>query len=251
MNPFPRRVLIVLACVLAGATARAQGSNPFLDEPPGDLVRAAYETEYGRSILVGFGAILRDSADPACARGRGLDAARLTERGAAMLRRHGTRTVTSYLSAVSQETIRSTLAARGEPDAMAEIVRLRADPDVRALIAIDRRAKLAAVVDMTSEMFTRGAQEVRAQLSRPVSPVLSGDQAQLALNPLERTQQEFQRFVATSPSPRVARYVALATLVAEATVAAVDQEAVQRVSPIALFQGFDGELAALCVRVTG
>ena len=101
MNPFLRRVLIVLACVLAGATARAQGFGSFLDEPPSDLVRSAYETEYGRAVVVGFGAILRNSADPTCARERGLDAPRLAERGADMLRRHGTRTVSSYLAAVS------------------------------------------------------------------------------------------------------------------------------------------------------
>ncbi len=244
-----RHALVVLACILAVAPARAQGPTSLLDEPPAELVRAAYATQYGRAIVDGFGAILRTSADPTCARNRGLNAARLAESGGDMLRRHGMRTVATYLTTLNAATIRTTLAARGEPGAEAEIAALRNDPDVRTLIAIDRRAKLAAVVDMSSEMFSRGALEARLRLSKAVSPLISNDEAQLALNPSRQAADDFQRFIAASRSPRVARYFALATLIAEAATAAVDQEATQRITAAMLFQGFDAELAALCIGV--
>ena len=59
-----RRALLVLACVAAVGPAVAQGPASLLEEPPADLVRAAYATPYGMAIANGFAVILRTSADP-------------------------------------------------------------------------------------------------------------------------------------------------------------------------------------------
>jgi len=57
---------------------------------------------------------------------------------------------------------------------MPEIERLERDPDVKALIALDRPARLAKVVDTIMEQFDRHVLIGRIKL-HPVSPIARGE----------------------------------------------------------------------------
>jgi hypothetical protein len=90
------------------------------------------------------------------------------------------------------------------------------DPDVKTLIALNRPAQLAKVVDTLMEQFDRYVLIARIKLD-PVSPIARGEAElmkdnpteAMRANPTQATEAAVQRFLDKHKSPRIDRYLDL------------------------------------------
>jgi hypothetical protein len=212
--------------------------------PPKDILAAAFGTEYGRALVAELGEILAASADKACAQSKKLRPADFVRRAGEIYDRHGTRMIEISRSVLNVAAYEAALKARA-PSLHADVARLRGDPDVQKLIALEQPTRFAGIADLVVETFGIYLAIHRIKLARLFSGVATGD---FSLRDRYLSDDEaLYRFVADSRSPQLKRYIELLKTMMEARAASLDQQAALGYGPSAFFSGVETDLAALCV----
>jgi hypothetical protein len=249
------KVLLGLTIALVGAPAAGAQVPPHMwSEPADELIREALDSPYARALLKTFAASVRQDGDPACLREKVLDEATSAARGQALLQRYGVQMMRTLNESFDRSVYQSALTASAGPEAAAEIERLKRDPDVKKLIALNRPAQLARVIDTLFEQFDRYVLIARIKLD-PVSPIARGEAELMKDNPTEAmranptpaTEAAVQRFLKKHRSRRIDRYLDLLDGVETATLKGVSRQAALKLGPMAYFAGVDRDLAELCV----
>ena len=240
-NAFSLRTMLTLTVALA-ATLPARAQFPLPVEPADALVRAAFDTDYGRALMDTFAVSARRNGDPSCLEAKTLDAAALAGHGRALFQRYGSRMVETLNANFDRSAYQSALSASTGRNATAELERLERDPVVKKLIALNRPAK---VLDSLVESFDSYVMIKRIKLD-PVGPLGSGDPELLRKNPTEATEAAVQRFVDEHPSRRLDRYFELVEAREAASVKGFTAVAM-KLGPVAYFGGVETDLAELCV----
>lgn len=242
-----RRLILAALCLPFAAPARGQIPAELVERSPPQLAGDAFASNYGLAIVAEFGRILRASADAECLKSKALDAERLTERGRVTLLRHGARMLAIYGTLFDTARYEAVLAERAGPKAKAEILRLRADPEVKRLLALYEPAKLAAIVDNVAETIDRYALIARIRLARQLSPLATGNAELLGANPTDRSVEEVERFLKGRKSAALKRWLELEQASHDAATRSSDRDAIQRLGPRQLAEGLDADLAELCI----
>ena len=228
---------------------RGLGGYDVATLPPKDIVAAAFGTDYGRALVAEFGEILADSADKSCLQSRKLSRADLARGAGEIYQRYGTQVFEIYRSAFNVAAYEAALAARA-PTLHADVARLRGDPDVQKLIALEQPTRFSGIADLLVEKLSIYLTLHRIRLKKDVFGVARGDTSLADRYLPEDAEEARYRFVANSKSPQLERYIALLKTLREVRAASVDQAALLRIGPTRLFSGVDAELAALCIRVS-
>jgi hypothetical protein len=241
------KTLLALTIALAAAwPARALGPLPMWPGPTDELVREAVDSAYAGALLKTFAAAVRKNGDPSCLQAKPLDEMAMVARGRALLQRYGLRMMEIQEENFDRVAYRSALSASAGPDAVAEIERLKRDPEVKALVALYRPAQLAKVIDTITEQFDRYVLIGRIKLD-PVSPVARGEMEPMKDNPARAAEVAVQRFLDKHSSRRLDRYLDLQNAVEAATPKGFGTQAVSKQGPMAYFAGAEQDLAELCV----
>jgi hypothetical protein len=241
------KTLLALTMALAAALpARAQDPLPIWPEPADQLVREAIDSAYAEALLKAFAASVRRNGDPSCLQAKMLDEAASVARGRALLQRHGLRMMKIQEENFDRVAYQSALSASAGPGAVAEIERLKRDPEVKALVALYRPAQLAKVVDAIVEQFDRYLLIGRIKLD-PVSSVASGEIEPLKDDPKQAAEAAVQRFLDKHASRRLDRYLDLQNAVEAAMPKGFRTPAASKPGPMAYFAGAEQDLAELCI----
>ena len=217
--------------------------GPF--EQPGPLVREAFASPYGRALVAELGKVLHASADPACLQSKTLTPEQLTARAEQLMIAWGTRameTVTSYMDIKVYE---QKLAQSAGRNAAVELRRLRGDADVKRYLAIERPARLAAVLDFLIEQFDRYALLYRLKLTT-VSPLVTGNLELFSANPTEAAEAGGRHSRRRTGPPR-SWFSALTRKATDAMTASIKTREALLSGPATFFGGVESDLAALCV----
>jgi len=235
----------LFAATISPTRAQIPLSSPY--DNPADLVREALAAPYGRAMVVEFGAVLRASADAACLRSKNLKPEQLETLGEAFLVKWGAsslRTLASFIDIALYETEFAKNAGAG---AQTELDRLKADPDVKRYLAIERPRRRAAVVNYIVEQFTRYTLINRIMVG-PVAPLASGNQALLDADPTEKVEADLEEFLASVSSEPLLRYLDISEKASAALETSLNTEQVRNsLGPSELFRGAEKDLAGLCI----
>jgi hypothetical protein len=214
--------------------------------PPKDIVAAAFGTDYGRALVAELGEILADSADKSCLQSRKLGRADLARGAGEIYQRYGAQMFEISRSTLSVPAYEAALAARA-PTLHADMARLRGDPDVQKLLALEQPTRFSNIADLVVENLSRYLLLQRISLTKDVSGLARGDTSLTDRYVTEEAEEERYQLVANSKSPQLERYIALLKTLAEVRAAGLDEKAVLRLGPIEYFSGVEAELAALCI----
>jgi hypothetical protein len=214
--------------------------------PPKEIVAAAFGTDYGRALVGELGEILVDSADTSCLQSRKLRAADLARGAGEIYQRYGTQMLEVSRAVLNVPAYEAALAARA-PTLHADVARLRGDPDVQKLLALEQPTRFSHIADLVVENLSRYLLLRRITLTKDVSGLARGDTSLTDRYVTEEAEEERYQFVADSKSPQLERYIALLKTLAEVRAAGLDQAAALRLGPTRFFAGVEAELAALCV----
>jgi len=241
------RAIWVFSLALFAAAARADVPAGYLDRTPAALARDAFDSDYGRLLVVELGRILRESADAECLRARAIEPAMLEARGRDLLVRNGTRLLETDMRLVDAAKFEALVASRAGKSAKAELAALREDPDVRKYLELLEPALRATLADFIAEAVDRYGLMAGIKLKSQVSRVSTGKQALFDADPTEQATQEAERFLESRKSARLARWVEIQTAVLEAQQQAADRETFLRMGPMDMTPGADADFADLCV----
>src|SRR5262249_18270996 len=133
--------------------------------PPKEIVAAAFSTDYGRALVAEFGEILAQSADKTCVTSKNLGSADFARRAGEIYQRHGTCMFELYRSALNVPAYEAALSARA-PSLRADLAKLRGDPDVQKLIALEQPTRFSDIADHIVEYLTRHLLISRIKLAR-------------------------------------------------------------------------------------
>jgi hypothetical protein len=214
--------------------------------PPKEIVAAAFGTDYGRALVAELGDILMDSADKSCLQSRKLGGADLARGAGEIYQRYGTQMLDVTRSTFSVPAYEAALAARA-PTLHADLARLRGDPDVQKLLALEQPTRFSNIADLVVEHLSRYLLLRRITLTKDVSGLARGDTSLTDRYVTEDAEEERYQLVANSTSPQLKQYIALLKTLAEVRGAGLDQAAALRLGPIEFFSGVEAELAALCI----
>jgi hypothetical protein len=223
--------------------------SDYLEQAPIELARDAFGSGYGVVLAAEFSAILRESADPACLAAKGIDPVQLSERGKDILVRYGAQMIQVIVDTVDMARYEAALASRFGRNARGEIAQLRNDPEVQKALSLGQPGRLAQIAGRIADFFSSFVALSRIKLSRPFSPLHSGDEKLLNADPSGASAAAVRRFVAQSKSQQLARYTALTTAAQNDVVAAADRDKVLQIGPTHMFRGAEKEIAALCIAV--
>jgi hypothetical protein len=237
---FARAMLALLVAAAAASPARAQGPLGLWPEPVDGLVRDALETPHATAQLAIFAAAVRKHGDAECLKTKALDDGALVARGRMLLQSYGIRMTKVMDENFDRSAYQAALSASAGRNAVDEIERLKRDPDVRALIALDRPARLARLADTIIEQFDRYVLIRRIKLD-PVSPLARGE---APADSADATEAAVQRFLDQHRSPRIDRYL---HLLEAAKPKGLSPQAAPKLGPAAYFGGVERDLAELCV----
>jgi hypothetical protein len=243
--------LLAFMIALAAATLPARAQDPLEIWPAPELVHEALDSPYAQALLKTFAASVRKRGDPACLRATAPDDAALVARGRALLQRYGVQMTKVMNENFDRSTFQSALSASVGPDAVAEIERLKRDPNVKTLISLHRPVRLAKVVDTIIEQFDRYVLIGRIKLD-PVSPIARGETEDnpteaMRANLTQAAEAAVRRFLDDHPSPQIDRYLDLVDAVEAATPKGFSTQAALKLGPMAYFAGVERDLAELCV----
>lgn len=241
------RAAILLAMLACLGPARAADRPAVLTVLPPLTIKDAFADPYGRVMVKEFGAILVESADPACLAARNLPAASLPAFGEDFLVRHGQGWADMMLAMVDAEKADAGFLRLAGADALEELRRLLGDPIVARYIALTRPAQLDTLVNKVTEEFDRYALLTRLGLVRQLSPVVTGS----ALGDADRTEASEDaaaRFAEANDTAELRRFTALIDSFGEAMAETTDREQSLRHGPIRSFPGAEAELRAHCIR---
>lgn len=202
----------LVALGLAGApqSANAQGRNFssfFLEVVPAKFVAAAFEQPYGRAVAAQFSAALIDSADPACLKAKAITTQQIADRARSMLTQRGAYVLERAAAMNDRAKFKSYLKARIGKDGVAELERLRNDPDVKAYRAVDEPAEHAFIAAYIVENIANYAMINRVELAKPISPIASDIASINAVDPTEKIDEKLKEMVANDKSGKLARYL--------------------------------------------
>jgi hypothetical protein len=238
-----RRILLAAALLVCAAVpAAAQLAN----EPPETLVRDALDAPYGRAMLARFAAAAEKTADVACRRERGLDAAAVAAGLRDVMERYAMRMATGLNESHDEEATAKAFAASAGANAAAELARLARDPDVMRYEELARPELLGRFVTLLFEGFDHYITVGRLNVEN-LTPVARGEPDPLPEDPTAATEEAVEAYVAQSSSAALQRYL---EFVSEANVArarSMKIETMDKLLPMALFAGADRDLAALCI----
>jgi hypothetical protein len=117
---------------------------------------------------------------------------------------------------------------------------------VQAYAKLERPIRLAKVLDFVVEQFDRYVLLNRIKL-KPISPLATGDDRLMAINPTEASEEALERFMAGRRPRQLQRYVALSEAAGVATMSAFNREAAGLWGPKTFYSGVEDDLAELCV----
>jgi len=245
------KALIALVIALAAALpARAQSPPGAAEESADKRVHDIIETSYFQALLKNFAQSVRKDGDPACLRARALDDAALVTRGQALFQRYGIQMTKLLDEAFDRRAYEAALSAAKGPGAVAEIERLKRDPDVAAFIALYRPAQLASGADRIIEQFDRYVLIKRIKLY-PVGPNARGETEKnseaMRADPTEAAEAAAEGYADEHPSSRIGRYVDLVIAADAARQKGIKTDVAAKIGPMQLFAGVDCDLAELCV----
>jgi hypothetical protein len=149
-------------------------------------------------------------------------------------------------STFSVPAYEAALAARA-PTLHADLARLRGDPDVQKLLALEQPTRFSNIADLVVEHLSRYLLLRRITLTKDVSGIARGDTSLTDRYVTEDAEEERYQLVDNSTSPQLKQYIALLKTLAEVRGAGLDQAAALRLGPIEFFSGVEAELAALCI----
>jgi hypothetical protein len=216
-------------------------------EPPAGMVRDALASAYGNALLEEFARAVEKVADPACLQGKGLDAAKLKERGRDLFQTWGGRGMEMLAANFDQTRYQAEVAARAGKDAFREMEQLRKSPDVQRYIALERPMRLAKVLDYVTDQFRRYLLVQRIKFG-PFHPLETGNEELLRINPTEATEQALERFVAAKKKSRpLNRFLDLAEATDEALVKALNPEFTRNWGPASIYRGVEADIAEICI----
>jgi hypothetical protein len=241
----PVAVLATLVLLAGTVPVHAQLLGP--DDQPGPLVREALASPYGRALLTELGKRLRESADPACLQSKGLAPEQLSARGGALIETWGSRGLEKAASFFDIKAQEEKFAASAGPKAKSEFAKLRQTAEVKRYLALQRPIRLAGLLEYLFEQFDRWVLLSRLKLN-PVSPLPTGNIELANANPSEAAEAALEKYVASTKSSSLRRYLALAEKFAAAQTPAVTlEQAATLIVPKVYFGGVEDELAALCI----
>jgi len=214
--------------------------------PPKDIASAAFGTDYGRALVAELGEILADSADKTCGQAKNLTRADFARRAGEIYERYATRMIEISRSALNVHAYEAALRTRA-PSLHADVARLRGDPDVQKLIALERPTRFSDIADRVVENLTGYLLLRRIRLTKEISGLARGDTSLSDRYVSEDAIEARYQFVAKSRSPQLKRYIGLLKTMAEARGAGLDERAILKFGPLQFFAGADVELAELCV----
>jgi len=214
--------------------------------PPKDVVAAAFGTEYGRALVANLAEALAASADKSCLQSKQLRSADFARGAAEIYDRYGTRMIEISRSVVNTPAYRAALAALA-PSFQADAARLRGDPDVQKLLALEQPTRFSDVADRVAENLARYLLLHRISLKKPVWRLELGDTSLTDRYNSDDALEARYQFVANSQSPQLKQYIGLLKTMLEVRVANGDRTAALQYGPTQFFQGVETELAALCI----
>jgi hypothetical protein len=237
---------VLAAGVCVSDPARAQLIS-YPAEPPAVMVRDALASPYGTALLEQFARAVETVADPTCLQGKGLDAAKLKERGRDLFQTWGSRGMEMIAANHDPDRYQAEIVARAGKGAAQEIERLRETPDVQRYVAIERPARLAKILDYVTDEFRRYLLVQRIKFG-PFHPLETGDERLLRINPAEATEQALERFVAEKRKSRqLNRFLELSEASGEAVAKAIKPEFARNLGPAALYRGVEADLFEICI----
>jgi hypothetical protein len=214
--------------------------------PPKDIIAAAFGTDYGRALVAELGDILVDSADTSCLQSRKLGRADIARSAGEIYQRYGTQMLEISRSALNVPAYEAALAARA-PTLHADLARLRGDPDVQKLIALEEPTRFSGIADLVVENLDRYLLIRRIKLSKEVFGLARGNTSLSDRYVSEDDLEARYQFVANSQSPQLKQYIGLIKTLMEVRAVGVDQAAALRWGPLQLFAGVETDLADLCI----
>ena len=241
-----RRPALALLLFAAGA-AGAQIPDDLLDRRPNILAQDVFRSAYGQLLVAEFVSVVRESADPQCLAAKGLRPAQLEARSREMLVRSGALMLQLAASMVDGAKLEAEFEKRAGPGGRADIVRLRADRDVKDYLKISEPAKLARLANNIVEMVDRHALLARLALKRHVSPLATGNVPLLRADPEEKSLEAANTFVNDRKSAGLSRFLEIQVALAESFREATDTEALLKVGPAQMTPNVPGDLEKLCV----
>lgn len=241
------RAAILLAMLACLGPARAADRPAVLTVLPPLTIKDAFADPYGRVMVREFGAILMESADPACLAARNLPAASLPAFGEDFLVRYGQGWVDMIFAMTDTAKADAGFLRLAGHDALDELRRLLADPIVARYVALTRPAQLDRLVNKVTEEFDRYALLTRLGLVRQMNPMVTGS----TLGDADRTEESEESaaaFAEANDTPELRRFTALIDSFGEAMAEATDREQLLRHGPTRSFPGAEAELRAHCIR---
>ena len=240
------KLMIAGVLWLTGMTVAAQAQSP--EESRAEipsLVRGAFDSRYGKALVAELGKSLRKDADPACLTEKGIKPDQLEPRGRDLIIKWGEKLFLTLNDFIDPKIYAEKFAG----SASAELKRLRNDPVVKKSLALERPSRQASIVDATFEQFDRYMLVKRIKLT-PVSPLGTGNQELMKLNPKEAAEDAVDKYLAKNKSAALQKYIKLSEQSLAATGAATKLEQMGKVGATEFFAGIEADLAELCIGKT-
>lgn len=239
---------LVLAALLAcPVLAAAQMPAEFRNRTAAELARDAIASRYGQLLVADAGRILRDSADPACLRERGLEKADFEARAREMYVRNGTRMYETFDALVETQKFNAAFDQLAGPNGRQDYRRLRDNPLVVRFRAIIDRMQLASAAETIVENIDRHALLMRIKLARRLSPLASGNMDLLTVGEQESSLDPVDDFIAKNRTPDFERWLDLLNFIAEAGQKSMRTENALLLGPIQYTPDAAADLEKLCV----
>ena len=241
---FIRRTIVIALLLSAASPAWAQTKEKTQEKTPDKaaLVREAFASPYGKALTAELGKSLRASADPACLTDKGLAADQLEPRGREIVMTWGTRMLEGAFALIDRQISDEPFAGA------AELESLKSNADVKRYLAMEEPMRQAKLLDLIFEHFDRYNLISRVNL-RAVSPLGTGNEALLRLNPTDATEEKLDDLAGKSRSKALKRFLQLSEQAGAAQAAAIKKiSSPPPPLPHTFFKGVEADLAELCIR---
>ncbi|RXT48433.1 hypothetical protein [Bradyrhizobium betae] len=232
---FSHRTIVIALLLSAASPTWAQTQDKAM------LVREAFASPYGKALTAELGKSLRASADPACLTDKALTADQLEPRGRDIVITWGTRMLDGAFALIDRQTSDNPFASA------AELESLKSSADVKRYLAMEAPMRQAKILDLIFEHFDRYNLISRVRLGA-VSPLATGNEALLRLNPADATEEKLEEFAGKSRSKALKRFLQLSEQAGAAQAASIKKIPSPPPLPHTFFKGVETDLAELCIR---
>jgi hypothetical protein len=242
------KAVSVLVFALLAGPALAERPAYLIDRPIPELVRGAFSSNYGQLIVAGFAAVLKDSADADCMKAKGQDAGAeaFTARAFDILVSSGISLYEAMSKDFDGAVYEKVLLERAGPNAIADIIRLRDDPEIVELHKLGERRRFAVMANSVMEYLERHAVVKRLGLVRRVPTPYNGDREMFEESEAAESTEESEQFMKHSSSGNMKRWAEITLAGAVATMEEVETH--KSATPVEAFTpDLGAELARVCV----